>query len=409
VPPLPPATPPSPPLPTSDVYCPTVGFELEYSRDNGYEGDKCRSTADPSVWTPPLGCQDSINVVPELNGVGHPELGGAVAEPRVLAGPCRESRGHSTSAQRYVEHCAVAPVTSIRGGGCHSGCIFANGRGNEIYIDGVMHWGWSGGYIFVYPRDGNNLLANIFRTGDTIYVKALTRSSPHSILPYSQDQCDVTRVRPPSMPPAPPTPPTPPAPPALPPSPPAPPDAPPPPSPPISDVFCPEAGFELTFSASIGDTCRSDNGAWTPPVGCMDSVYVVPNMNTAERAPRVVVGAWSESTGHTAGWGNKVERVNVQRVEGDTGHHAPIIVYNDRGDEMQLARIIHWGHAGTLVFALHTTASTAADASLNSIFRPGDTIMVKKVTRTAPNSVLAMTTVPCDVHLFSPPSAPPSG
>jgi len=407
-PPAPPAPPPSPPLPTSDVYCPAAGFELEYSRSNGYEGDKCRSSADPGIWTPPLGCQDSINVVPDLNGVGHPELGGAVAEPRVLAGPCSESRGHSTGAQRYVEHCRVQPVTSIRGGGCHSGCIFANGRGDEIFIDSVMHWGWGGNNIFVYPRDGNNLISRIFRTGDTILVRQLTRSSPHSILPYSQDMCDVARLLPPSVPPPPPSPPSPPAPPAPPPCPPIPPGAPPPPSPPISDVVCPTSGFELTYSTSNGDTCRASNGTWMPPIGCMDSIYVVPNINTAERAPRVMVGSWSESTGHTNAWGGKVERVNVQTVEGDTSRHSASIVYNSRGDEMQLERIIHWGHAGTWVFVKHTAAGTAAGASLNSIFRPGDTIMVRNVARSTPNSVLPMSSVACDVvRLMSPPSAPP--
>ena len=141
----------------------------------------------------------------------------------------------------------------------------------------------------------------------------------------------------------------------------------------LTDIFCPTSGFELTYSTSNGDTCRASNGSWTPPVGCMDSIYVVPNMNTAERAPRVIVGTWSESVGHTNAWGSKIERVNVQTVEGDTGHHSPIIVYNSRGDEMELSRIIHWGHAGTWVYVKHTDANTAADASMNSIFRAGDT------------------------------------
>lgn len=145
-----------------------------------------------------------------------------------------------------------------------------------------------------------------------------------------------------------------------------------------------------------------------PPIGCMDSIYVVPNINTAERAPRVMVGSWSESTGHTNAWGGKVERVNVQTVEGDTSRHSASIVYNSRGDEMQLERIIHWGHAGTWVFVKHTAAGTAAGASLNSIFRPGDTIMVRNVARSTPNSVLPMSSVACDVvRLMSPPSAPP--
>ena len=98
---------------------------------------------------------------------------------------------------------------------------------------------------------------------------------------------------------------------------------------------------------SDGDTCRASNGTWTPPIGCVDSIFVVPGINTAERTPRVladIIPIWTVSDGHTSAWGGKVESARVLTVEGDSSrHHGGTVLYNGRGDEMAIERIIELG------------------------------------------------------------------
>lgn len=352
-----------------------------------------------------------IEVVLDLNGVGRSPR---VDEPRVLAGACTESPSHSATFGRYVEKCTIGAVTSITGGGCYSGCVFYNPRTSaQAHIFKVHHWGWKGLTIYIFPRTYADRLANKFSPGDTIHVRALARPGyVDSVLHGTHTPCDAHLIRPPSLPPQPPMPPQPPAPPFLPPQPQAPPPMPPPPSLPLGEVLCPAAGDSLVRDAVGGDKCvdDADPSVWSAPLGCLDSIHVVPGINTAERAPRVLSGECAESTGHSSAWGNRVERCSVEDVAGepagDAGgsRHARTILHNSRGDEVEVARIIHWGHAGTTVYFL---CFNDVDTP-SSIFRVGDTILAKLASNpTSPRSVMPYSTTACDVGLVRPPALPP--
>ena len=94
-------------------------------------------------------------------------------------------------------------------------------------------------------------------------------------------------------------------------SPPPPPLPPRPPPPPLADVLCPGPGYVLVYDVVLGDRCEGSGGYprdWMPPVGCMDSMYVVPELNAVGKAPRIIAapGCMYESSMSNA-WGNRVE------------------------------------------------------------------------------------------------------
>jgi len=169
--------------------------------------------------------------------------------------------------------------------------------------------------------------------------------------------------------------------------------------------MCPTADYSLAYDSTNGDTCVSisDASVWMPPVGCQDSLYVVTALNGVGKAPRIVAGAFSESAGHTNAWGSYVERVQVQSVEGDGSAHFSVVMYNGRGGEVQVDRVLHWGHNSVWVFFKCTDASNTP----SNIFNVGDTMHVRRTSRTAPHSVLPGTTTPCDVRRTTAPSSPP--
>jgi len=250
----------------------------------------------------------------------------------------------------------------------------------------------------------------IFEVGDTIHMRNPSRSAPYTVLPSSQTRCELDLLRPPAAPPAIPEPPMPPVPPHEPPAPPESPPLPIAPPPPISDVFCPTVGYELVYdSGNGGDKCvdSQEPSNWIAPVGCQDSLNVIPTLNGKDRAPRVLLAACSESPGHTSSWGGKVEMCKVDTVEGDVGYHNPFILYNDRGDEMRVARCGHWGHQQMWIFCQLLSPSD----TLNSIFGVGDTLHVKNDPadytstggRPFPPSVQAGTHNACDISQ-NPPS-----
>ena len=106
---------------------------------------------------------------------------------------------------------------------------------------------------------------------------------------------------PPFSPPS--TPPIPPQDPPPPPREPAPPSPPPGPRLPIAEILCPDAGYSLEISASLGDRCIGPAGLpddWTVPLGCQDSIEMVPAISSAGFGPRVLTSSCTESLGHTA-------------------------------------------------------------------------------------------------------------
>ena len=423
-PPVPPHPPPDPPLPTSDVYCPAAGYELAYDQS---DGDKCVGSGTDN-WTPPLGCQDSQNVVPELNGVG--------MEPRVLAESCVESSSHSASSRRYVERCRVQPVTSIRSGGCSAGCIFYNGRGQQIQIISVLHWGWGGRDVYLSPLTYAGRVNSIFNVGDTMYVRRLTKMRPGSVLPYSTVACDVRNlVRPPSTPPPPPVPPFGPSPPMPPPSPPSPPLPPSTPPPPLSVTFC-GPGFYLN-EGTVNDKCVSIGGSgsctgtgcpdagldltnWTVPLGCQDSIDLVPAhsgttgtcptgyINAPDADPRVLAAPCFYNTGHSDAWNGHVQQCQVQPVSGCVDpRHARTTLYNARtGAEMSVQRIVQWGSCCGGRYAFFLMGNQSLAYTPNLIFEVGDTILLRRDTRPSPNTVMPGSATACRVSALRPPSAP---
>jgi len=323
----------------------------------------------------------------------------------VLAQACWESVGHSTAWGAKVEQCKCEAFTG--GGARHATTVLFNGRGGEMTVARVIDWGYAGTYVFILHANSSLSVNAIFGVGDTIHVRKPTRSLPLTVLPASDTRCDVRGlVRPPSEPPPPPHPPSPPLPPASPPNPPTPPPPPESPPPPIGDVFCPVPGYSLEYDAADGDKCRGAGDAtnWTAIVGCVDSLYAIPALNGPGRAPRVVKQQWQESTGHTTAWGSYVEKTKVEDVEGDVSRHSTTILYNARGDELEVKRVLHWGHASQWVFILCYDAARAP----STIFSVGDTIYVKKLSRTSPNSVLPGSDQPCTVSKLMPPQAPPT-
>ena len=181
------------------------------------------------------------------------------------------------------------------------------------------------------------------------------------------------------------------------------------PPPPIGDIFCPAAGYALEYDSIDGDKCRGAGAAgnWTPTVGCQDSLYVIPTLNGPGRAPRVLADTCFKSEGHSEAWGNHVEQCRVQTVEegGNVARHAATVLFNERtGQEVEVMRVINWGHATVWLFILCYNSSLAP----SSYFTVGDTINVRKPTRTAPSSVLPGSASPCDVSLLKPPAAPPA-
>ena len=421
-PPAPPTPPPRAPIPFADLLCPQAGYTLTV---DATFGDKCVSGSDSSVWTPPNGCQDSIEVVPELNGVGRNPR---VDEPRVISSVCVESPGHTANAKRYVERCRIQTVTEVRtGSSCSGGCIFYNPRnGQQVEVHSVMHWSWASVDVYLKPASYNDRLATIFSVGDTIYVKRKTRpTSVHTVLPGTETPCDSNKIRPPGLPPSLPAPPWPPSPPFPPPSPPSPPPPPVPPPPPATEVFCPTAGYTLSYDATLGDRCLSDadSSVWIPPAGCSDSIDVVIFSNDAHKEPRVLATTCSESTGHTEAWEgctltpqtvtdkpaclHKVEKCRVQTVSTDGGDRQSgnFFLHNGRGQSIEVGMIGHWGHNSAWIFV--QVVNGQSGVSLNDIFSVGDTLYPRKAARSTPFSVLAHSNLPCDVALLKPPASPP--
>jgi len=365
-------------------------------------------------WSTPVGCQDSIAVVERLNGPG--------LQPRVLSHGCGQSGWRTTHYRRYLDFCRVVPVTDGQSGGdyggCANGCVFFNDRGTggpngdgTVLVDFVANWGLGGANLHIAPRDFDNRLATIFNVGDTINVRRLVRTSPYTVQPYSTLPCDVVRlVRPPSSPPSPPAPPMPPAPPVPPPAPPAPPR---PPPPPLSDELCGrDNGFELVTApdlrASAGDKCygSGDTGNWTAPRGCQDSIDVVIGINSVGMEPRVLRSPCTYSSGHSSAYGGRVEQCRVETVT--TGHNVGFTsgtyLYNGRGGEVRLSRILQWGYNREWLFLLLSNSSQ----SLNDIFSVGDQMFIRRASRSVPNTVLPRTGVRCETALFRPPSSPPT-
>ena len=167
-----------------------------------------------------------------------------------------------------------------------------------------------------------------------------------------------------------------------------------PPGLPIGEIVCPAPGYSLEYDSIDGDKCvGSNSNNWTAPVGCQNSIYVVPELNGPGKAPRVVASTCVESPGHTNAWGSYVEKCEVERVEGDVSRHATTVLYNDRGDELEVKRVLHWGHANVWTFFYCYDATRAP----SSIFAVGDTIHVRYPTQSSPRSVLARSSTPCNV------------
>jgi len=391
--PPPPTSPPNPPgLPPLSPQTCLPGYELE--RDV-VGGDRCASTGSSGTWLPPHGCEDSLNVVLDLNGVGY--------EPRVLDSTCQESAGHSDSFQRYVEYCGIEPVMSITAGGCTSGCIMYNGRGQEVEIWKVLHWGWSGNKIYVIPLDYGQRLASIFNVGDTLYVKNKVRGFPNSVLPGTSTACDVDRLKPPGAPPSNPAPPFLPAPPAAPPS---PPQHPSPPSGPLSDIVCPQAGYELAYDVLNGDKCIGTGGSddWMPPIGCEDSLAIVLDNSGVVMEPRALAAPCTGSL-NTA-WGSWIDYCSIVVPSGGgTRKDASVILANDAaGVEFEAKRILNWGNQIRILYY-----DESPTTFMNDVFTVGDVITPRKTgARTAPHTVLSRSEQRCDVSLLRPPSMPMS-
>ena len=101
-----------------------------------------------------------------------------------------------------------------------------------------------------------------------------------------------------------------------------------------------------------------------------------------------------------------MERCSVQSVAGDSSspsRHATTILYNGRGGEIEVKRLIQWKHNNVNVFVLCHDAARAP----STIFNVGDTMYTRLPSRPSPASVLPLTTEPCDVTMLQPPSAPP--
>ena len=420
VPPSPPSPPPAPPTPISDVHCP-AGFQLSFNRTHG---DLCVGSGSAANWTVPIGCQDSSSFVPRLNGVG--------LQPRVLTQRCSQSGWRVAHYRRYIDFCRVQPVTDGQSngdyGGCAGGCIMYNGRGGEVLIDNVLHWGLGGTSLHITPRNYNNRLSTIFNVGDTIYVRKVVRSVPFTVLPYSTRACDVLAdLKPPSSPPSPPAPPLPPSPPFAPPLlplPPLPPEAPPPP---VSAIFCPP-GHTIEYSNSDGDKCRGVGPAsnWTAPLGCMDSIDYAPPLNDAGNQPRVLAAPCSESVGHSNAWGSRVESCMVDKVTyGSTSaRHATTVLHNRRtGASLTVRRVINWASHSNSQNSWIFVLFNSNNDSLTSMFDVGDTVDVGVVARSTPESImlararLATCSTGCDrplrhrhrrMDLCPPPPAPPA-
>ena len=183
------------------MFCPAVGYTLVY---DAADGDKCVGDGDgASNWTAPLGCQDSITYVPELNGVG--------MEPRVIVSPCYYVEGHSNAWKSYVGRCQVEKVDE-EGGSRHAATVLYNDRGDELQVTRVIHWGqareWAW-FLCDCDPDGtarnsdepcNKAPQSIFGVGDTIYVRYVDRAAvaagtPQSIIPgVDMDACDISAV-----------------------------------------------------------------------------------------------------------------------------------------------------------------------------------------------------------------------
>ena len=114
----------------------------------------------------------------------------------------------------------------------------------------------------------------------------------------------------------------------------------------------------------------------------------------------MLTGACSESAGHTAAWGSRVEQCQVAEVEGDTSKHSATVLYSDRGDEVEVVRVLHWGHAKRWLFILCHDAARCPSA----IVGIGDTLHVRHVTRPSPSTVLSGTEAACDIGILQPPA-----
>ena len=82
--------------------------------------------------------------------------------------------------------------------------------------------------------------------------------------------------------------------------------------------------------------------------------------------------------------------------------------YNERGDELEVRRVIHWGHATAWIFILCYGEPRNGTFSPEHLFGVGDTVHVRLPTRPSPASVLRYSSVPCSVSLLEPPASPPA-
>ena len=384
-PPAPPNVPPSPALPVGEIYCPAPGFTLE---PDSVDGDKCRGCCSANNWTLPVGCADSRYIIPDLNGLYN---GAEYRMSRVVSSACAQDVQSSVAWNGYVETCNIDAVEgNVQR---HASTVLYKSSGEEVTVLRVLTWGTS--TVRFLCSDASSCASAIFNVGDTILVKYPALVSPQSAFPGTNVPCEVSLWVPPSQPPLPPHPPAPPMPPPLPPATPPPPSSPPPP---LGEVACPKSGYSLTVDSSEGDKCVGPGGYpndWEPPHGCLDSIDVVPDINTVGRAARVIKSTCVESPGHTSAWGSYVEKCEVYTVEGDTSRHASAVLYNDYGQQITVQRILHWGHAGSWTFFKCDDAATAP----STIFNVGDTIHVRLVTPSSPRSVLPCDTAPCSTSL----------
>ena len=244
---------------------------------------------------------------------------------------------------------------------------------------------------------------------DRVWVMPQVRTSSYTVLPYSLVVCDVRRlIRPPSSPPMLPAPPSPPSPPFAPPTPLAPPRPPSSPPPPVSDVFCgTDNGYELQIHSADGDKCHGsgESANWTVPTGCVDSLYVLPDLVALGNPSFVTTRSCHDDPNHHSG--NRAERCYFHPISGGHttvgGCHSGCILYNGRGGEMRLDRVLRWAWGGNMMLIYPSTDATPSW----QIFDVGDTIYVRRLERTAPQTVHPGSTQPCAVSTLRPPASPP--
>ena len=84
--------------------------------------------------------------------------------------------------------------------------------------------------------------------------------------------------------------------------------------------------------------------------------------SSSSKGPGILAsaGCW-ESASHTAAWGSYVEQCEVETIAdtGSSAKHSATIMYNDRGDELEVKRIIHWNIGQRFIYVLCYDSSRA--------------------------------------------------